>query len=96
MVVVGEATDLPGLRSQVARHLPDLILVDWELPDLQPTQFLQQLHEQYPALNVVALSSHPEAQVSALAAGVDAFVSKGDVPERLLLTLHRLAAWNRG
>ena len=92
MVVVGEAADVQSIRSQVARHLPDLLLVDWALPGLQPSTFLQRLRELFPALKVVALSSQPEDRQPALAAGADAFVSRGDAPERLLLALHRLAA----
>jgi len=37
-----------------------------------------------PRLSVIALSGRPEARRAALAAGVDAFVSKGDPPDRLL------------
>jgi DNA-binding NarL/FixJ family response regulator len=36
---------------------------------------------------VIALSGRPEARRAALDAGVDAFVSKGDPPERLLSML---------
>jgi DNA-binding NarL/FixJ family response regulator len=92
MVVVAESSDLIGLWAQMETHLPDVLLLDWELPNLEPGAFFKRLRRLYPALRVVALSSQPEARQQALALGADAFVSKGDAPERLLLTLHRLAA----
>jgi hypothetical protein len=41
-------------------------------------------------LLIVALSGRARAKQEAAAAGVDAFVSKGDPPEQLLLVLERL------
>jgi len=37
-----------------------------------------------PGLAIIALSSNPESRRAALAAGADAFVSKGDPPEWLM------------
>jgi DNA-binding NarL/FixJ family response regulator len=36
---------------------------------------------------VIALSGRSEARLAALSAGADAFVSKGDPPERLLAAI---------
>ena len=90
--VVGEATGTEELLAQAKIVHPDLVLLDWELPGLQPTdpatdsgqQLLLTLHACHPGLRVIALSGRPEACQAALAAGADAFVSKGDPPERLL------------
>jgi hypothetical protein len=40
-----------------------------------------------PDLCVIALSGRPEARQAAIYAGADAFVSKADPPERLLMTI---------
>jgi DNA-binding NarL/FixJ family response regulator len=45
---------------------------------------LATLRSNLPHLKVIALSGRPEAHQVALAAGADVFVSKGDLPERLL------------
>ena len=98
--VLGEAIDTTGLLDWVKATCPDLVLLDWELPGLEagdPLTALRQaqdgssgqgllptLRELCPYLAVVALSGRPEARRAALEAGVDAFVSKGDPPERLL------------
>jgi DNA-binding NarL/FixJ family response regulator len=93
--VVGETDKVEGLLAHLKAVKPDLILLDWELPDPSVTyassdpgsSLLSALRSQCPHLQVIALSGRPEARQAALAAGADAFVSKGDPPERLLSTL---------
>ena len=95
LCVVGEATEVEELLTQLKTTRPDLMLLDWELPHLSVAKrsagsgehLLSALHIQCPNLRVIALSGRPEARQAALAAGADAFVSKGDPPERLLATL---------
>ena len=82
--VVGEADGAEGLLAQTKATCPDLVLLDWELPGLHADGPLSTLRQVCPDLFVIALSGRPEARRAALAAGVDAFVSKGDPPERLL------------
>ncbi len=41
---------------------------------------------------IIVLSGHPEAEAKSLSAGADAFISKGDPPEQLILTIRTLAA----
>ena len=102
--ILGEAVDTTGLLDWVKAACPDLVLLDWELPGLKtagPSTVLRQaqdgssgqgllstLRELCPCLAVIALSGRPEARRAALDAGVDAFVSKGDPPERLLAAVN--------
>lgn len=81
---VGEAARTDDLLAQVGEACPDLVLLDWDLPDLRVTEVLSALRSRCPRLSVVVLSSRPEARQAALAAGACAFVSKGDAPEVLL------------
>ena len=82
--VVGEAVDAQNLLAQVAEICPDVILLDWELPGMAADDLLSALRRKCPDILVVALSGRVSARGAALAAGVDAFVSKGEPPERLL------------
>ena len=86
--VVAEATDANSLLAQIKAAVPDILLLDWELPGLGLTnsanQLLRTLRDSFPQLRIVAFSSHPEARQSALGAGVDAFVSKTAPPDYLL------------
>ena len=101
--VVGEAVEAEELLTRTEMVHPDLVLLDWELPDLRAgdpstapglgsrrgggEDLLSSLRALHPHLRVIALSSQPEARQSALVAGVDAFVSKGDPPEQLLAVI---------
>lgn len=86
--ILGEAVDATGLLDWVKATCPDLVLLDWELPGLETDSLLSALRTCCPHLKVIALSVRPEARQAALEAGVDAFVSKGDPPEQLLVAVN--------
>jgi len=93
MEVAGEAADWPTtLANAPATHL-DMLLVYWDLLPIDlGVQALTKLRVACPREIVVVLISHLAArQQAALSAGADAFISKGDTPERVALHL-RLAA----
>ncbi|MGD2145408.1 MAG: response regulator transcription factor [Anaerolineae bacterium] len=87
LAVVGEATDRNDLMDRVEMTLPDVVLLGWELPGLMSMGSLSSLRHIHPDLLVIALSGRSEARFAALSAGADAFVSKGDPPERLLAAI---------
>lgn len=85
--VVGQASCGEELLSQAGAVDADIALVDWELPGLRELGGLAALRRRFPALLIVALSGRPGARRAAQLAGVEAFVSKGDPPERLLAVI---------
>jgi len=87
MKVVAEVVDAQGLLDEVRETCPDLVLLDWELPGPVSVDLVSALHEMCPGVAVIALSGQVGARQVALAAGVDAFVSKGEPPERLLAAI---------
>jgi len=84
--VVGEVAGGRDLLPQLKALRPDLLLLDWGLPD-GGAALLAAVRDAWPALTVVVLSSRPEVRSDALAAGATAFVSKADPPEQLLAAL---------
>lgn len=88
IVLVGEAADLDEAVATIAACRPDVVLLEWDLLRQLPGQSgksaLDHLRTASPESFVVALSGLPEARREALAASADAFVSKGDPPEKLL------------
>jgi DNA-binding NarL/FixJ family response regulator len=88
MAVVGEVAEAHELLLEIKQARPDLLLLDWELPGLSANGHFSTLRARYPNLKVIALSGRPDTRGAALAAGADAFVCKGDPPERLLVALH--------
>jgi DNA-binding NarL/FixJ family response regulator len=90
LTVVGETVEASSAQWQAAHLQPDLLLLDWELPGATGAALLNSLHTAVPAMEIIALSSRPEARPAALAAGADAFVSKGDPPDCLLAAIRGL------
>jgi DNA-binding NarL/FixJ family response regulator len=93
MTVVGEATDWPTTLANAPATRLDMLLISWDLlPINLGVQALTKLREACPSEIVVVLISQLNArQQAALSIGADAFISKGDPPERVALYL-RLAA----
>jgi DNA-binding NarL/FixJ family response regulator len=89
--VVGAIARSADLMISVQILHPDLILLDWELAGESTHAILSELRRLEAVPSIVALSSQPEAREAALAAGVDAFISKSDPPEHLLSTLLTMA-----
>jgi DNA-binding NarL/FixJ family response regulator len=89
-LTIHETADLGGLAVQVKDFRPDLVLLDWELPGRPAAALLLALHGLTYHPKVIVLSTRPESEEDALAAGADAFVSKSDPPERLLQSFRRL------
>ncbi len=89
--VVGEAEDVEGLMTQIKTSHPDMVLLDWELPNTNGENALCSMRKIYPNV-VIVLSGRLEAKKAALAAGANAFISKGDPPERLLAAVKTFAA----
>jgi DNA-binding NarL/FixJ family response regulator len=89
--VVGEVASADLLLDQVGAKKPDLLLLDWNLPELIPAESIRRLHQQVPATSIIILSGRPEVQLQAISAGADDFVSKGDPPDRLLAAISSLS-----
>jgi two-component system nitrate/nitrite response regulator NarL len=87
--VIDEAVDAQSLLTYAEEQLPDLILVDCELPGLVIEELIDRLHAIEPTPIVVAMSSEFDSSRRLLQAGADAFVSKGDEAHWLLETLKR-------
>ena len=84
MELVGEAPDWPTIFALTPEVQPDMILVDWELITVESGNTLTQLREVCSAAVVIVLISQLDArQQAALSAGADAFISKGEMPDRV-------------
>ena len=71
----------------------DMLLVDWDMLPHSPTAALEELRNACPAALVIVLISHLDARhQAALSAGADAFISKGETPERVAERLRAVAA----
>ena len=93
MEVVGEAADWPTTLANAPASLLDMLLVDWDLLPSQPGAAVAELRMACPAALVIVLISHLDArQQAAFSAGADAFISKGETPQRVAERLQLAAA----
>ncbi len=66
-----------------------VVLLDWELPAIPVLQGLAALRMLQPAGKIIALSARPDARQEALLAGVDAFIAKSELPDKVLETIRQ-------
>ena len=94
MEVVGEAADWATVLAQAPLSLMDMLLIDWDLlPRTSRSMALEKLRRACPAALVIILISHLDArQQAAISSGADAFISKGETPERVAERLRAVAA----
>jgi len=84
MEVVGNAPDWPTTVAEAPETNFDILLVDWDLLPANPTANLSALRQACSHAVIIILTSYLDArQQAALSAGADAFISKGEIPNRL-------------
>jgi DNA-binding NarL/FixJ family response regulator len=93
MEVVGEAGSWATALAEAPTTRTDMLLVDGDLLPASSAAALGALRKACPAALVIVLISHMDArQQAALSAGADAFISKGETPDRLAEHLRSVAA----
>ena len=93
MDVVGESADWPTTLAKAPVANTEMLLIDWDLLPVEPNAAVEKLRGACPAAMVIVLISHLEArQQAALSAGVDVFISKSEMPERVAERLRSVAA----
>ena len=92
--VLGEAADLAAASELVARHAPDVVLLDCSMPGMTGPEALEALRRQSPATAVVIVSGYAESdpEVQVFSGAVDGYVEKGSSAEALTATVRRAAA----
>ena len=93
--IMGEVADAEALLARIETACPDTVLLDWELPGMAMDDLVPALRHVCMDLVIIALSGRWEACRTAMAAGVDAFVSKSSPPDRLLSAITECRAKDR-
>ena len=76
--------------SFVEDFQPNLVLMDAQMPEMGGIEATRLIKAQHPEIKIMVLSMYSDYEPAALDAGADAFVSKGESPEKLLATLSTL------
>ena len=84
--ILGSASDCDGLLALVKSTLPEVVLLDWELPGCKMGDTLQHIKtiQSDPEIFLIILSRKRSMKKNALEAGADAYRVIGDPPEKLL------------
>jgi two-component system phosphate regulon response regulator PhoB len=89
---VREAADARSGRAEVANRLPDLLLVDWMLPDTSGLEFTRALKRdrETSELPVIMLTARAEEgdKVAGLEGGADDYITKPFSPRELLARIN--------
>jgi CheY-like chemotaxis protein len=85
------ANGLEAVRC-VEECKPDIVLMDVRMPEMDGIEATRVIKTKSEHTPVIVLSMYLEYQEAALAAGANAFISKGDPPERLLEALTKVSS----
>jgi YesN/AraC family two-component response regulator len=85
-----EASNGQEAVQLVKERQPDVVLMDVRMPEVDGLKATVQIKALWPQVKVVILSMYLEYHDEALAAGADAFVGKGEAPQKLMDVLAAL------
>jgi len=92
--LVGEAADGEQALATIVLLLPDIVILDIRMPNVDGIAATKQIKARWPNIRVIAHSLAEELRPAALAAGADAFVPKGAPVRELLDALREQAQYS--
>ncbi|MDR3576074.1 MAG: response regulator transcription factor [Anaerolineaceae bacterium] len=90
--IVGSASSGKEALKQIPTLRPDLVLMDWTMPEMSGLEATRQIKQHKKAPRIVILTLHiiPTYQNAAQAAGADGFISKSNWNEELIPLIQSL------
>jgi CheY-like chemotaxis protein/anti-sigma regulatory factor (Ser/Thr protein kinase) len=87
-----EAEDGAGALGRIASDRPDLVLTDLRMPGMDGLELVERVHEAYPFLPIILMTSFGSEQIvlRALTAGASSYVSKKDLKQDLVETVEHV------
>ncbi|WP_180126722.1 response regulator transcription factor [Rhodoferax sp. BLA1] len=91
--VVGEASNGSELVERLSRSVPDVLLMDLDMPGISGSELITRIRASWPGLPLLVLSMHnePSVAVRALKAGASGYITK-DCDLNILLPAIRTVA----
>jgi DNA-binding NarL/FixJ family response regulator len=92
LTVVGSAQDGEEAVTQVARTMPQLVLLDLELPSLHGIEVTRRLKSKVPQVEILILTSFDDEQkvYEAMQAGASGYLVKRVGPDRIRDAIHEV------
>lgn len=87
--VVGEADDGAAAAEMALELLPDVVVLDLDMPVLTGTEAAQLIRDKAPSIETVVVSMHHDSHylVQALKAGAKSYILKSSAPEELVFAV---------
>lgn len=95
-VLAGEAYTGPDAIEMVLELVPDIVIMDIELPELNGIECTKRILDLFPKIKILALTWHEEEQVivDIITAGAKGFLNKNATSQELIAALNTIAAGN--
>jgi PAS domain S-box-containing protein len=92
IVVVGEASNGREALELARQLVPDVIIMDVTMPEIDGIEATRRIKAQMPQIHVIGLSMHEDAQISKTMAdaGAESFLSKAASSAELLKAIYRI------
>ena len=97
MELVAEASDGEAALEQFRRHRPDVTLMDLRMPNLNGTEAISRIRNEFPDAKIIVLSTYAgDVQVlKAIKAGARGYIVKGHVHRELLDAIRSVHAGHK-
>jgi DNA-binding NarL/FixJ family response regulator len=97
MELVAEASDGEEAIEQFRRHRPDVTLMDLRMPNLNGTESISRIRNEFPDAKIIVLSTYAgDVQVlKAIKAGARGYIVKGHVHRELLDAIRSVHAGHK-
>jgi two-component system NarL family response regulator len=92
--IVGEAQNGKEALHKARQLKPDLVLLDWKMPEMDGVDVARTIRQQIPGIRILVLSGAPveDAVLDNLELGIDGFVHKAISPSSLILAIRVVAS----
>lgn len=92
--IVGEAKNGKEALYKSRQLKPDLVLLDWKMPEMDGVTTARTIRQQIPGIRILVLSGAPveDAVLDNLELGIDGFVHKAISPSSLILAIRVVAS----
>jgi DNA-binding NarL/FixJ family response regulator len=96
--VIGEARDGLEALNLVEELVPDILLLDVEMPKMSGRRVAQELRDRELPVRIIALSAHDDNQyiLGMLSRGVAGYLTKDEVPNLLIHAIRGVAGGEEG